>query len=77
MFNKLLKHPHPLSSLSSFSSLSLQSSLTINAVIKASTVYASVAIKNVASKTGVKLSGTETKDQLKGIIKGAIATQNK
>ena len=35
------------------------------------------AIKNVASKTGVKLSGTETKDQLKGIIKGAIATQNK
>lgn len=35
------------------------------------------AIKNIASKTGVKLSGTETKDQLKGIIKGAIATQNK
>ena len=35
------------------------------------------AIKNVASKTGVKLSGTESKDQLKGIIKGAIATQNK
>lgn len=35
------------------------------------------AVKNIASKTGVKLSGTETKDQLKGIIKGAIATQNK
>lgn len=34
-------------------------------------------IKNVASKTGVKLSGNETKDQLKGIIKGAIAAQNK
>lgn len=35
------------------------------------------AVKNIASKTGVKLSGTETKDQLKGIIKGAIAIQNK
>lgn len=34
-------------------------------------------VKDVASKTGVKLSGNETKDQLKGIIKGAIATQNK
>lgn len=34
-------------------------------------------VKSIASKTGVKLSGNETKDQLKGIIKGAIATQNK
>lgn len=33
-------------------------------------------IKNVASKSGVKLSGSESKDQLKGIIKGAIAAQN-
>lgn len=34
------------------------------------------AVKEIASKSGVKLSGSESKDQLKGIIKGAIANQN-
>ena len=29
-------------------------------------------IKDIASKTGTKLSGSESKDELKGIIKGAI-----
>lgn len=34
------------------------------------------AVKEIASKSGVKLSGSESKDQLKGIIKGAMANQN-
>ena len=29
-------------------------------------------IKDIASKTGTKLSGSESKDELKGIIKGAL-----
>ena len=34
-------------------------------------------IKDLAKKTGASLSGSESKDELKGIIKGALSSSNK